>query len=219
VRAVLFGRHPDQAALDLKLRRYLAVLHSTGLARYVTATDPRLTYTAPLTDLLEFDFRPAIGDPGHDQSLYLFGDPPTEDGGGALTFAWSITILADDLIRIERLRPGTHTAELLANYDSGLSAGLPLAGSGLLARFHERLPAGTTWMVGCTARPTADLGAVVTSLDRLGEGTIAQLFGLAPAEPYRTWAALWHSRASLPYRLGAALLALAARTDELRRGH
>jgi hypothetical protein len=59
----------------------------------------------------------------------------------------------------------------------------------------------------------------VTSLDRLGEGTIAQLFGLAPAEPYRTWAALWHSRASLPYRLGAALLALAARTDELRRGH
>jgi hypothetical protein len=42
------------------------------------------------------------------------------------------------------------------------------------------------------------------------------LFGAAPAEPYRTWKALWYSGQPLPYRLGAVLLATAWRTDEVR---
>lgn len=96
VRAALFGRRPDRAALDLKLRRYMAVLHSTGLAAYVYDADPRVTYPAPATDAIEFDFLPhvvPIG--GHDNVLYLSGDPPAEDGGGALAYTWHVTALTE----------------------------------------------------------------------------------------------------------------------------
>jgi hypothetical protein len=96
VRAARGGPRPDRAALDLKLRRYLAVLHSTGLAAYVTAADDRVTYPAPVRDVLEFDFRPAIAAVGgHGHVLYLGGDPPAEDGGGALEYVWNITLLAE----------------------------------------------------------------------------------------------------------------------------
>jgi hypothetical protein len=217
-RTALFGRRPDRAGLDLKLRRYMAVLHSTGLADHVVADDPRITYAAPVVDRLEFDFLPAVAGVGHAEPLYLSGDPPAEDGGGALAYAWDVAVAAGTAVRVSRLRPNMQDETVPVVYAAGLCDPFPLAGSGLAARFHSGLAVGTRWSVTCTARPSAGLGGVVASLDAIGEDSAARIFGTPPAGPYVVWAGLWHSGAPLPYRLGAILLAVAARTDELRKG-
>lgn len=216
VHAVLFGRRPDRAGLDLKLRRYMAALHSTGLASYVTAVDPRITYRAPEASRLEFDFRPSVAPSGHDATLYLAGDPPSEDGGGALAYAWTVAVAPGAAV-VVRIRPDSASASVPVSYASGLGSPVPLAGSGLSARFHSGLPEGTSWLVSCTARPSGGLGQVVASLGEVGEDAMVRLFGVYPGEPYRTWKALWYSDADLPYRLGSVLLALAYRVDELRK--
>jgi hypothetical protein len=63
-----------------------------------------------------------------------------------------------------------------------------------------------------------DLGAVAARLQAVGEDALLALFGTSHDEPWATWRALWAADMPLPYRLGAVLLALAARTDEIRTG-
>lgn len=122
------------------------------------------------------------------------------------------------IVRVDLVRPSMRTSSRPVGYESGLGTPFALDGSGLTGRFHDDVPDSTSWTVDCLARPAADLGQVLAALDAIGEDAMAGLFGDAPAEPYRTWKALWYSAAPLPYRLGAVLLALAARTDELRKG-
>lgn len=216
VRTILFGRRPDRAALDLKLRRYMALLHATALAEDVLVDDPRITYAAPVVDRLEFDFTPRIVPIGHDAPLYLSGDLPGEDSGGALDHAWRLTVAADE-IAVEQLRPGRRQFVGPVAYDRDLSAPVELSGSGLRGRFHAGVPDEAGWLVTCLARPGADPGVVLASLGQLGEDVLARLFGVPPRGRYVTWRLVWDSDAAPPYRLGAALLALAARTDEVRR--
>jgi hypothetical protein len=121
------------------------------------------------------------------------------------------------VVRVDRYRPNPRSSVRPVAYVTGLGTPFDLPGSGLNGRFHEGVPPGTAWVVTCLARPAADLGGVVAALEAIGEDAMLALFGVAPAEPYRTWKALWYSAAPLPYRLGAVLLALAARTDELHR--
>jgi hypothetical protein len=218
VRTILFGRRPDRTALDLKLRRYMAVLHATGLAAYVTAKDARITYPAPLRNVLEFRFDPQIAPlHGHAYPLYLGGDPPAEDGSGALEYVWSVVVRTTTSVAVARIQPNPRDVLWPVIYSDGLGTPFILPGAGFQCRFHADVPVDTGWVVACLARPAMDLGAVLAALDGLDETVQRALFGTTGDEPYCTWKALWDSPNALPYRLGAILLALAARTDELRK--
>jgi hypothetical protein len=216
VRAIFFGRRPDRVGLDMRLRRYMTILHSTGLVDYVIAPDPRITYSAPIADRLEFDFRPRISAVGHYDPLYITGDPPVEDAGAA-DFAWTVTV-SDTAADVTLTRPYPRMTTIAVTYGDGLGTPVPLVGSGFVVRFHAGLATGTAWTISCIANPPIDLGAVQAALEVAGEDVLARLFGTAPVEPYRTWRRLWDGNAPLPYRLGAALLALSYRTDECRKG-
>jgi hypothetical protein len=213
VRAVLFGSRPDAAGLDFRLRQYTTLLHATELAADVVAADPRVTYPAA-ADGLGFDPTPAVAPAGHDAPLYVAGGTVVDDNSGALSYTWQVT--AGDPATVERVAPGHQVATPAAGFAGGLSAPLPLVGSGLTARFNSGLTGGTSWTVSALARPRRDLGDVLAALDGLAPAILAALFAGDP--PADRWRAIWEASLPLPYRLGAALLALAGRTDAVRKG-
>jgi hypothetical protein len=75
---------------------------------------------------------------------------------------------------------------------------------------------GMAWTVSCLAPPARDPGQIAADFAVVGNNVLGGLFGGATEEPYITWNNLWDSTQPLPYRLGAILLAVAARTDDVR---
>lgn len=215
VRAVLFGTRPDAAMLDYRLRQYVTLLHATELAEFVTLPDPRVTYEPGSGDPADFAFDPAVEPLGPAGDLYVLGGTPTARDG-QMAHAWLVTV-AGGAVTVERRSPGRALASAPLAYAEGLSDEYPLVGSRLSVRFSEGPAAGPGWTVTCLGRPDSDPGQVAANLGAVGEDALLGLFGTAPAEPYRTWKALWYSGQPLPYRLGAVLLATAWRTDEVRR--
>lgn len=121
-------------------------------------------------------------------------------------------------VTFTRTRPAPAASLAFApTFDAGLSRPLRVPGTQLDVRFHDDVPVGTSWTLTINSEPALDLGEVLGQLEALGQESIVALFGLRPEEPYRTWKALWESDMPMPYRLGAALLALARRTAELPR--
>jgi hypothetical protein len=215
IRETLFGTNPDRVGMDLRLRQYMTVLQATELFDYVIATDPRVTYIVamPPAPALEFDFTPTVQGK---TDLYLSGAGPTDDGSGALAYSWDIRLVGGQLT-VEQQGPRAMVWPFgPVTFVSGLSEPTPLPGSGYTVRFHAGPD--TAWTVSCLARPGLDPGQVLAALDTLGDDALIRLFGTPPAGDYHTWFDLWDSPLPLPYRLGAVLLAVAARTDEARRG-
>lgn len=125
--------------------------------------------------------------------------------------------MPDQTVTVTGVQPPTSPISISFNYEAALSPPLPLPGSALTLRIRQD-SAGAAWVVNASAAPLPDLPAIVARLEGAGEDTMELLFGVAPVEPYKTWKALWASNKPLPYRLGAVLLAMAARTDEIRKG-
>lgn len=96
-------------------------------------------------------------------------------------------------------------------------ATIPLGGD-FAVTVHDTSPVGTTWYVTATARPSADLGALIGELEQLDAPVLLELFGVDPQEPYLSWRNIWQADLPAAYRLGAVIMALATRTDELRSG-
>ncbi len=89
VRDILFGPSPDRRMLVYRVRQFMAILHSTPLATFVTRADPRITYTL----VAEPSLQPSLTISGSDQPLYVSGPRPTT-ADGAATQIWTITVTA-----------------------------------------------------------------------------------------------------------------------------
>jgi hypothetical protein len=220
-RNLLFGLRPDAMMLDYRLRQYMAMLHSTELAELVIADDPRITYTPGDRSMTDFDFAPAILPIGHTVPLFLAGDPPTASDG-RMTYAWQIKVLIagypGPVAAVTRRSPTSGYAEYPISYANNLSNEFPLDGSPLRACFNSAgVVDGIAWNVDCLAPPVRDPGQVAADLGAAGANVLGELFGFTRQEPYLTYNLLWSSKQPLPYRLGAVLLAVAARTDEARK--
>ena len=123
---------------------------------------------------------------------------------------------ATPVLVIEQQAPVYALAQHSYTPEAGLTTAFSLPGSALQVRLDKGLIG--HWAITATTTPTAELVEIVNQLDALGADTWQQLFGVNPVKPYASWAALWRSNQPLPYRLGAVLLAVAARTDALRNG-
>jgi hypothetical protein len=247
VRAQLFGARPDAAMLDFRLRQYTALLHATALKEFLTIDDPRITYTPGGRDPGDFPFRPAVSPIGHSQPLYLGGGELLARNG-QMVHEWLVEVSYSDpistrftawdlfmyllvpessdsvdpvtTVRVDRRRPVPSSALYAIDYVDALSNEFPLAGAPLWARFSGvGLESNMLWTVRCLGRPETDLGEIEANLAALGGDVMLRLFGEDPGEPQRTWKALWASQQPLAYRLGAVLLAVAWRTDQLRGKH
>jgi hypothetical protein len=112
--------------------------------------------------------------------------------------------------------PTPQTVSAPLNFANGLSAPIPLTESTINVQLYRETQPGTSWLVKAVGRPTIDLGVILMNLLIAGEEVLRSLFGLPPVEPYLTWYNLFHSDMPLPYRLGAAVMAVIQRTEEVR---
>lgn len=215
-RAVLYGADPDRRTVAHRTRQFVALLHASTLADQVTAADPRLTYL-PLASA-SFELVPAVAVTaldGQADTLYVAGPAPQGLVAGRAESAWTVTAAGASLA-VAGDRGDAATTPLV--FTSGLSQPVPVPGTALVLRVRPDVAPGVRWRVAAAGRPDADLGVVLARLATAGAGVLDELFGLAPAEPYLSWRNLWRSRLPLPERLGAVLLAVAARTDDVRTG-
>lgn len=220
VRARLFGATPDRAMLNYRLWQYMTVLHATELGDYVLDYDERVTYLGSTrTELFDpATFRPAVlpltGSP--EAELHIQGSGDSPDASGRMRFDIAIDILTSSTVQVQQKTPPAQSDVYTFTFTGGLSDRQPLGDTGYGFLLSTNGP-GYSWQVTGYNRPTYELGDIEMSLRGIGEPTILQLFGVNPSEPLKTFRNLWQNHTEMPYRLGGLLLAVAHRTEQVRR--
>ena len=221
LRGVLFGADPDREYLNYRLRQFMALLHATPLVEFVTSLDPRISYNEFLAEDLYSDalflprFQQVSGNEG--TQLFFQGAPVAPDSAGRMRFLYTINVLSPDTVEVERTSSPPQAEILDLNFQAGLSGPVALAGSGYSCKLTSDSPA-ESWRITIHNRPQRELGELAARLRSIGEQNLLKLFGPAPREPYRTFRNLWEQHPELPFSLGGLLLAMAYRTEEVRRG-
>ena len=76
--------------------------------------------------------------------------------------------------------------------------------------------AGNAALFGVSGYQLVDLSEILQRFSKIGAPAHLELFGFGPAEPWQTFRNLYERHTKLAYRLGAVVLALAYRTEEIR---
>lgn len=215
IRAALFGTQPDRSFLNYRVAQLMAIVHATPLAEFVTALDPRITYDPFAAGLADDSlFEPVVTKIGSLGGLCtLTGTPAAPDATGRALHRLRLTTLSPTEAKVERLTPPTGSTTTA--YDT--STKIALTGTGLSAKLSEASD-GQMWEIELTARPQRDLADLVQAASNLGEPVYLDLFGLVPAEPQKTFRALWTLKQELPLRLAGLVCALVYATEGRRRG-
>ena len=214
IRRILFGGDPDRAMLNYRVKQLLSLIQCTELQEFVTQLDPRLTYDIADENTLAMDatFQPTV-EANSVGELQFIGSPESPDMSGRSRYVFRV-ITIGDIARVWRAVPNNDVQDYPLTVVDGLSNAIPLEGSGYSAVLNTA--ANTTFNIQIFLRPTWDLGQLVPLLERVGEPALDALLGITKVEPYQTFRNLWYDHDELPYRLGAIVLALGYRTEELR---
>lgn len=225
VRRTIFGSDPDQVFMNYRVRQCLVMLHSTELDEYVRQLDNRITYDTTFKhDMVTTTaFRRSIRRVrGAKFKSHLAGDLEANEAKGRCVYRWRIRVVDADTVNVARRAHEVGDEELAVTVSGGLSSPIPLHGSSLTARLS--VPAAddslaaiidNVYAVEGTVRPTSTLVDVAAQLrTSLSEPVSRALFGVKPAEPFKTFRNLWYDNPALPYSLGGLLMALIYRTHE-----
>jgi len=217
-RDYLFGQQADRLALNYRVRQYMNLLHSTELAEYVTALDPRITYDTTATSTLQDAFGIDIQAVGRAARTTLANQQPSGlQVLGQTTFRFTVT-LQEAQAEVLQVVPTIRRWLTPVTFTDGLGSLIPLVGTGYYCR-PTVSTVGAAWFVNVRLQPTLTLGEIAAALELCGEPTLLGLFGLSrTVEPYATFRNLWESRQGLAYRLGGLLLAVIYRSEEVRLG-
>lgn len=217
VHAVLFGARPDLAFLNYRLRQYLTIVHASPLAEFVTALDPRITYLGADNIFIAPNiYTPQVlALPGTLPALRTFGAPLAPDVTGRMQHIFRVDAVDSGTIQVARQSSPAQKVLFNPTFAGGLSSPMELPGAGYKFRV-EVVAGGEAWLVSFYNRPQWDLGQIAANLDSLSFEAQTALFGTDAAEPYKSWRNLWNQHQELPTRLGAVVLALGYRMEELR---
>jgi hypothetical protein len=215
----LFGATPDAYMLGYRLRQFMAVLHSGPLEEYVLDKDPRITYRTDVTDFVDTTlFVPnivQINGPSTD-TLTITGSPLPPDILGKMLTSFSIATDGYGGVAITRNTAPRTMLGLTYVLTGGISPQLPLPGTGYTFTLNSATTE-SSWGITILTRPQYDPGQLVASVASCSLATLTSLFGGSTAvEPYKTFRNLWYDQNETPLKLGALLLAIAYRIDELR---
>lgn len=219
LRTALFGRSPDRAMLNYRLRQFMAVLHASPLDEHVRAFDPRITYDLGQSNDLYPDtvFQAEVVRIGGAGNLSVLGNPAPPDVTGQMRHVVRVDVSTATTLTVARQSPPTsETRVAVSLHSNGLSDLIDLPGTGYQFRV-DTAAAGAAWMVTILNRPQTDLGQLTANLSVLGDSTLGQLFGTEQVEPWLSYRNLWNQCHELPLRLGAVLLAMAHRLDARKR--
>lgn len=211
---LLFGRSPDRAYRNYRLRQYMALIHNTELAETVLADDPRQTYWP----FAESDSRFSVyGTVAHPPGIAISGTPVADDGTGRSVFSWRVEVLNDSV--------SVDGVPVDLTFSEGVSAPFPL-GAGLTAQVNgdlseltlgefgglsclgsvltcSRPSAPGVYWIDAVARPGRDLGVILASAVAAYGPTLPPALR-ASADLARHWA----EAPFLPLRLGAFVTAV-----------
>jgi len=143
---------------------------------------------------------------------------PIEIGGGgslAMPTGSGNGITAVVNVMVTSLAPAFGRTVFDVPLNGDLTVPIPLSGASLTTTLGPSPVAGDRWRVTSVVQPSIDLGTILAGLDQ-SDATVLQLFGHQPTGNYLEWKRMWQSDLPLPYRLGAVVMAFAARIEELR---
>ena len=215
----LFGADPDRSFVNYRTRQFMTLLHASKYVDHVTALDSRIAYaTGEDAGLLPgLVFVPVITPRNAASSgaqLVVTGAPAPPDASGRMRFVFDVEVLSAESVEVRRVTPYPNLAVQSLIMTDGLSAAIPLTGSGYSFRLRTD-QTGRRWGVELLNRPQRSLGQLIADLFTLGEETLTELFGRSRQEPYTTFAGLWYDSTELTDRLTGFLLALGYRTNEV----
>lgn len=214
LRSQLFGSDPDWFFLNYRVRQCLGLLHSTELAEFVVALDPRITYDLTESSLLP-DSLYELTTP--DESIYVIGKLGLPDRYGRAAHSWKLTD-NDGEVEVARLTKPVQTVTQSYTVDGGLSSPIALVGSDAAVRIRPQ--SGRVWRLSGYARPQASLGQLAAAVAGSSAVYMNALFGIGTAsgaaEPWLTFRNLWYDHPELAYKLGGLLLAVIYRMEERR---
>lgn len=216
VHQLLFGIVPDRTLLNFRLRELLGLLHTSELAEFVYALDPRVTYWPPLNNSLFdlLDGPPVVVNVSGTKTLYVMGDPPPLVDSEKLYYSYLIEVIDATHVSVQPLTYAALPTVYVYSVSSGLSSLVPFPGSELEFRFESGL--GSKWTATWVTYPNRTLTDVYHDLiSNLTTDLVDDLFGVQPDEPLRTFKNLWLSSHYPPYRLGAVTLALGYQINNL----
>jgi len=216
VRRILFGVSPDRVMLNYRLWQLMLVLHATELEEYVLALDTRVTYLNDLRNDLFGDasFRPRVASSDATR-VYFGGSPEPPDATGRARHRFDVTADATPEITVRRMTPPASTTVTPVSVSGGLLTPVSLTGSGYTVQMGA-VGDSRTVVVEVLNRPQWSLGSLNAALHEIGEPVLLSLFGTSRDEPYMTLRELFFDHPYMPYQLGAAVIALAYRTESVR---
>ena len=217
-----FGTTPDNYFLFARARELLGYIHTTELADYAYALDPRITYWPPTNT----DFFTAATQPVTSQQV----------AGPPIRLNISGTVSANTAIgRAERnytvlLTPAA-TQHNITIQTTTESAVVPLDSPGKIFKLPDTelkffiestdIPTEFTaarWQIRARTNPPP-LILNLSLLELLGTPVFLTLFGPAPTEPYATFNQIWEDHPLPAYRIAGLTLAYIYRLhDGARRG-
>jgi hypothetical protein len=219
IRGVLFGRGADNAWVNFRLRQYMTMLHATEFEQYVLDYDPRITYGEDRKideSALRVEVSP-VNVAAAGTLLYLLGRFSSSSAFPILKHTWDVSVLSGLVVENINLRTGHSVQETVMVVDN-LSSPVPLADqkSASIAVAHSApLPTGALWRLDVFVPPPDDLAEIPGRLEQLSGSALQQLFfGDSTLTLYRR---LWEEHWFIQYRMAGLLLAVAARTEEVRR--
>lgn len=216
VSKLLFGVAPDRALLNLRLRQLLGIIHTTELAEYVYALDPRVTYWPPQNNSLFtlLDSPPAIVHVSGTKDLYVVGSSPPFTAEEQLYFSYLIEVVDGANVEITPLVAPVPIVTSPYVITAGLSNVIAFPGSDLSFRFQAGV--GSIWTVTWLAYPIKSMAALYNDLKLdLTADLVAELFGVHPSEPMVTFKNLWLYDPYPPYQMAAVTMALGYQTNNL----
>jgi len=211
IRTVLFGSRPDSFGMNYRLRQFMPFLHSANAEQHTLKPDKRTTYLNSSVDFFQITYGVT--------TIPKLGTPLVSVGSSG-EFRFSDTNTLEQRWRGSVVSAPSGTSENgVVELVAGVSDPVPLPGMKPLYLKLMSGNAGDTFEILLRQRPAVDLAALPAQLAPVLTPEVQQaLFGLPPYEtPFRQ-VQLWSALPQLQFQLAGVLLALAYRTDKLRRG-
>lgn len=219
VRNLLFGSSYDYDGLLYRVAQYMAILHSTDYAAYLTAYDSRITYDPGRSDIMDSVKYGSFVETTSSQALSVFVQPAPAAINGRVNTIWRIQGSTGNKLSVNNLTDG-----LTSNQQAYAGVTLLLTGSDMTFEIGgTAIVPGDTWRVTHKVKPTPDLGTILSTAAGMSAKLTETLFGNVAegvlVEPYLTFYNLFTRHYALTYRFSGLLLALIARTREVHSGN
>jgi len=213
IKRCLYGSRPDLEMLNYRTHQFIKCLLNSSLSSYAYTFDSRNTYDESITDFLGKEVylpKPKLISGSTSLSLNIHGLPVPPDSNGIIRHSYSLITSGNDLILTNLLGISTTITGIAANEQK------KLGDSGYL--FSLSNPNQTqSWLIEFLNKPTFSLKTLINDISSVGEPALNELFGIAVIEPYITFKNVFFNAQDLPLKCSAVCLALAYRTEEIRK--